>query len=141
MAPWDQDGFELRLDLQPQPCADGDLIRRESGITLVAASPSVEGFDAHIWRASRLPKGSHIRTFIHDRGWNAEVSIPLVAIPPAKNPPAILRSMRLNVAVNNHDFHKQGDLKKGKQLWWRPDWRKPHYVKGGIFLFPVPPLG
>ena len=40
MAPWEQDGFELRLDLREQPRPDGELVQREKGVTLIAASPA-----------------------------------------------------------------------------------------------------
>ena len=54
-----------------------------------------------------------------------------------------LRAIRLNIAINDHDFSKKAKEEKqqGKQLWWRPDWRKTHYHKSGIFLLPSPPLG
>lgn len=140
-APWEQDGFEIRLDLRDQPRPQGERIQRENGITLIAASPGEEGLGSHIWNPRGLPDGTVIETQITKTGWNAEIKIPLTSLKDYTAAEGAVRAIRVNIAINDHDFHKPPGQAQGKQLWWRPDWRKSHYTKSGIFLLPSQPLG
>ena len=56
IAPWSQDGFELRLDLRDQPRPVGEIVQNEQGVTLIAGSPNTDGIDAHIWLEGVYPK-------------------------------------------------------------------------------------
>lgn len=129
--PWQQDGFEVRLDARsPDRRTDHDGTGEFIDFLLVAASPSLGETPAEVYERGRLPAGTQVASAHCDGGYAFEIAIPVSYLNQAQG--SSWRDYRLNIAVNDLDDANGGPV---AQLWWRPDWRTPEtFAHSGTFV-------
>lgn len=131
MAPWKQDGIEVRVDFR-EPELRHTARVGESGLLFIGTSPApLDGFDStYNLKSSSQPSGTVICSKATEVGYIFEAAIPLAGIAEKYGDTWQQTGMRINVAVNDRDSDGQQ-----AQLWWQPDWRTAENIPGSGTLF------
>jgi hypothetical protein len=126
---WDQDGLEVRLDARPDPARSAGRGKDEGkDFVFIGLSPGRTPEEAVRCDPSEWPEGTLAACVKTDKGWSAEIAIPIAYLDAKQD--GAWKEFRLNIALD--DFDSPGG--KGKQIWWRPDWRGAmNYAGSGTF--------
>jgi len=119
-----QDSIEIRVDGRPaDQRGAGPFVDFENNL-LFAVIPGQSAED--IAGADRLPEGAQAASTKVDGGYVVEAAIPASYVTALQGED--WTSIRLNIAVNDHDADGNA------QLWWRPSWNSPaNYAESGVF--------
>jgi hypothetical protein len=123
LAPWKQDGVEIRFDARQDPIRSHYAGARDGrDVVLVALSPSDRAEETWLYHAGWIqpPEGIVARCRKTRGGFVAEVAVPREALRRMGSSDAV----RINVAVDD------GDADGQSQSWWWPDWRESAHVPG-----------
>ncbi len=128
--PWNQDGIEVRLNAEGDPARSRNTGSGEfAEILPVLMSPSDASHPVLRYNPDQLPEGTRAECVRTDKGFAAEIAIPISWLDAQQEKP--WEAFRLNIAVDDFD----GPADTGAQLNWRPDWRTPEsYPGSGTFL-------
>lgn len=131
MAPWKQDGIEVRIDFRDPKIQRASRVA-EGGLLFLGASPAPgDGFDsAYKFNLSAQPDGTVICCKQTDGGYTFEAAIPLAGIAARYGDAWQREGVRINIAVNDRDA-AGGQA----QLWWQPDWRTAENLPGSGTFF------
>jgi hypothetical protein len=129
IAPWEQDGIELRLDAR-KPRERNVYNRSRDDIILVAISPgdfSKSSIPVH--PGNNFPEGTKFVCLPNESGYTAEIAIPINTIKTIAG--GDWKNIRLNVQIDDTDNDDLGTA----QLNWQEDWRTTENIPGsGTFV-------
>jgi len=132
VAPWAQDGVEIRLDARPEPwrsqCDGGGEFY---DYLFFGLSPGKTEAEMGKLNWDSMPEGAKAVTLTTAKGHVTEIAVPLKYLDERQGEP--WKRFRLNIAVSDHD--REGTESPGAaHIWWRPDWRMPsNYDGSGTF--------
>jgi hypothetical protein len=119
-----QDSVEIRIDGRP---SDQRGVGPHSDFESHLLFAVIPGQDStQIEGADRLPEGVQAVAKQAEGGYAVEIAVPAAYVASLQGDD--WGSLRLNIAVNDHDAGGSA------QLWWRPSWSSPaNYAESGVF--------
>jgi len=129
VAPWKQDGIEVRLDAR-KPRERNVYNRSRGDIILVAISPGdFSESDIPVHTGNNFPEATKFVCLPTETGYTAEIAIPIDAIKAIAG--GDWKNIRLNVQIDDTDNDDLGTA----QLNWQEDWRTTENIPGsGTFV-------
>jgi hypothetical protein len=118
--PWHMDAVEVRFDARTAPARSQNRGEVEfEDFLLFALSPGKTPAETIRFKAEFFPDGVKTTCVETDKGYSAEIAVPLSYIIDRQG--KSWDGFRLNVAVDDRD--EPGGPRT--MIWWRPDWRSP----------------
>lgn len=128
--PFNQDGIGILIDPRSSPIsAYTTKYALFNQVMYIAMSPSKDDSGKpYLYNEDKLPEKTKVRFMRTNKGWDAEVSIPISYIKGKQGPD--WDSVRLNLILSDSD-------KNGihfTEIYWKPDWRRNQTYSGsGMF--------
>ncbi len=128
IAPWLQDGVEIRIDARPKGERPNDGDERTSNGLFIALSPADNPDNSYAVAPAQWPAGTKAVCKKTTKGYSAEVAVPMSYLDQVQK--NAWSDIRFNICLDDADAAEE----ETSQLWWRPDWRTGlHYAESGLF--------